>query len=120
MNSRGPQQALADHLLGFCDLAGVNPTEKESDLVGVLRTGVVPSLSETQQPSLNLAEKPNAPSSSLILGEDRLAPLLPLRLIALRVWWGLCCSAGTAVGALLSVPRQNQKTVGLFRTCTGP
>lgn len=53
--------------------------------MGVLRTGVVPvpvpSLSDTQQPSLNLAEKPNAPSSWLILGEDKLSPLL-LRLIA--------------------------------------
>lgn len=74
------------HLLGFFDLegVGVNPTEKESDLLGVLRKGVVLSVSDTLQLSLNRVEKPNAPSSSLILGEDRLTPLL-LRLISLCV-----------------------------------
>lgn len=108
------RQALA-HLLGFCPLAGVKPTEKERDLVGVLRTGVVPmpSLSETQQPSLNLPEKPKAPSSSLILGEGavRLVPVLLLRLI-LYVYVCIFCYS-VLLDVLLSV-RGAPKTVGHF------
>ena len=89
----------------------MKPTEKDSDLVGVLRTGVAPSVSDTAQPSLNLAEKPNAPSSSLILGEERLTPLLLLRLIVFALVWPLLAQLCGSPGLLLLSVRCAPKTV---------